>query len=57
MSKLFKTVKKYYNMGLYTKKQVADFVIKGKITKEEYELITGEPYEIQFVKGYMLISH
>lgn len=44
MSKLFKTVKKYYNMGLYTKKQTADFVVKGKITPEEYELITGEPY-------------
>lgn len=31
-------------MGIYSKQQVADFVIKGKITSEEYELITGEPY-------------
>lgn len=44
MSALFKTVKKYYNMGLYTNKQVAVFVEKGKLTAEEYELITGEPY-------------
>lgn len=44
MSKLYKTVKKYYDMGLYSKAQVADFVAKGKITPEEYKLITGDDY-------------
>lgn len=44
MSALFKTVKKYYNMGLYSKEKVADFVAKGKLTPEEYKLITGDNY-------------
>lgn len=44
MSKLYKTVKKYYDMGFYSKEKVAVFVEKEKITAEEYELITGEPY-------------
>ena len=45
MSKLYKTVKQYYDMGFYSKKNVAVFVQKGKITAEEYELITGDPYD------------
>lgn len=45
MSKLFNTVKKYYDMGLYSKSKVADFVVKEKITAEEYKLITGDDYE------------
>lgn len=45
MSKLYKTVKKYYDMGLYTKAQVAKFVEKGQLTPEEYKLITGDDYE------------
>jgi uncharacterized XkdX family phage protein len=44
MSKLYKTVKKYYDMGFYSKEKVAVFVTKGQITAEEYELITGDPY-------------
>lgn len=44
MSKLYKQVKKYYDMGIYNDAQVAVFVQKGKITPEEYELITGQPY-------------
>lgn len=44
MSKLFVKVREYYYAGLYTKKIVGDFVIKGKLTAEEYELITKEPY-------------
>lgn len=44
MSALFEKVKKYYNMHFYTKKMVGDFVIKGKLTAEEYELITKEPW-------------
>lgn len=42
---MFEKVKKYYERGFYTKEQVADFVKKGKLTSEQYELITGEPYK------------
>lgn len=45
MSKLYSKVKKFYDMGLYTNAQVANFVLKGAITAEEYKLITGEDYE------------
>jgi len=45
MSALFNKIKKYYNMGLYTKENVAEFVKKGKLTPEEYKLITGDDYE------------
>jgi uncharacterized XkdX family phage protein len=44
MSRLFETVKKYYTMGAYKKKHVANFVMKGKLTPEEYKLITGDDY-------------
>ena len=44
MSIYYKTVKRYYDKGLYTKDDVAVFVRTGKITKEEYTLITGLPY-------------
>ena len=39
MSVYYKTVK-----SLYTDEDVAVFVRTGKITKEEYTLITGLPY-------------
>lgn len=45
MSAKFETVKKYYDKGLWTKKQVYNAVVKEWITAEEYELITGEVYE------------
>ncbi|MCR5777292.1 MAG: XkdX family protein [Lachnospiraceae bacterium] len=41
---IFDKVKKFYNMHIYKKKHVADFVKKGKLTPEQYELITKEPY-------------
>lgn len=44
MSALYKTVKKYYDMGFYKNEHVALFVEKGKLTAEEYKLITGEDY-------------
>lgn len=44
-SRLFKTVKRYYDNGIYTKEDVARFVVAGKITPEEYKLITGDDYE------------
>ena len=45
MSKKFAKVKRYYDEELWSKRQVHDAVEKGWITAEEYELITGEPYE------------
>lgn len=45
MSRLYKTVKRYYDKGIYSKEDVATFVVAGKITATEYELITGKPYE------------
>ena len=41
---MFAKIKKFYKLGLYTKAQVAQFVVKGVITAEQYEQITGEPY-------------
>ena len=34
-----------YDKGIYDEADVAVFVRAGSITPEEYELITGEPYE------------
>lgn len=45
MSKKFAKVKRYYDEGLWTKAMVANAVVKSWITAEEYEIITGEPYE------------
>lgn len=42
---MFERVKHYYDLGLYTKEQVAMFVHKDKLTAEQYEAITGEAYE------------
>lgn len=44
MSKMYNQIKEWYDQGRWSKKKVADAVIKGKITAEEYELITGEAY-------------
>lgn len=41
----FQKIKKYYESGFWTKAMVRNAVIKGKITPEEYEEITGESYE------------
>lgn len=45
MSKKFTKVKRYYDEGLWSKRQVHDAVEKGWITAEEFEIITGMPYE------------
>lgn len=36
---MFEKVKKFYDMGLYTKAQVLRFVEKGGLTPEQYESI------------------
>lgn len=43
MSKKFNTVKAAYERGTWNKAMVANAVVKGWITAEEYELIVGEP--------------
>lgn len=43
---MFAIVKRYYDKGIYSKENVAKFVLAGKITTEEYQLITGEEYEV-----------
>ena len=45
MSRLHKTVKRYYDKGIYDNENVATFVRAGQLTPEEYEEITGEVYE------------
>ena len=45
MSKKYNTVKAAYDRGSWNKAMVANAVTKGWITAEEYEMITGEPYE------------
>lgn len=42
---MFEKIKLWYQRKIWKKKQVHDAVVKGQITPEEYELITGEPYE------------
>lgn len=41
-SEKFDLVKKYYDIGRWTKKMVHDAVDKGWITEEEYYEIVGE---------------
>ena len=44
MSKKFEMVKEYYQRGVWSKERVHNAV--GRlITAEEYEIITGEPFE------------
>lgn len=41
----FDKIKKYYDSGAWNKTMVRNAVVKGKITAEEYQEITGEQYE------------
>lgn len=41
----YEKVKGYYDGGYWTRKMVDNAVVKGWITAEEYEAITGEAYE------------
>lgn len=38
---MFEKIKKFYDLGLYTKEQVHKFVEKGVITEEQYIEIVG----------------
>lgn len=44
MSDWYEKIKSYYDKGLWSKAMVKNAVVKGKITAEEYKLITGEDY-------------
>lgn len=44
MSKKYRTVKGFYDRGLWSKKRVHDAVVKSWITAEEYKEIIGEEY-------------
>ena len=44
MSKKFKTVKNFYDRGLWSITRVRNAVEKGWITDEEFKEITGEDY-------------
>lgn len=44
MSILVESLKRLYNAGKVTKKQLKDRVKSGVITEDEYEYITGEKY-------------
>ena len=41
---MFENIKKFFNLKLYTKKQIHQFAEKGVITPEQYTAITGEDY-------------
>lgn len=45
MSKKYNTVKKYYDLGMWTISMVKNAVVKGWITAKEFQEITGEAYE------------
>ena len=41
---MFEKLKRFFNMKLYTKKQIHQFAEKDVITPEQYTSITGEKY-------------
>ena len=40
----YELIKRNYERGMWTKPMVAKAVLKGIITAEQYEVITGETY-------------
>jgi uncharacterized XkdX family phage protein len=42
----FKVIFGYYNSGYYKTDQVKVFVLKGKITADQYQQITGLIYNV-----------
>lgn len=41
---MFEKIRKFFDLKLYTKKQIRQFCDKGVITPEQYKQITGEDY-------------
>lgn len=50
MSEKFYKVKDYYDRGLWSIERVQNAVVKGWITAEEFETITG-PYEAGLISS------
>lgn len=42
---MYEQIKYWYEYGLWTKQQVRNAVIKGRIIAEQYQEITNEEYE------------
>lgn len=42
---MFEKIMRFFRLQLYTRAQIAQFVAKGIITAEQYEMITGDKYE------------
>lgn len=40
----FEKIKRFYDYGLWTTEQVREAVVCNKITEQEYQSITNEPY-------------
>lgn len=43
---MFKVVKRYYDIGIYSKEKVKVFVVASKISAEDYKFITGDEYTV-----------
>lgn len=41
---MFEKIRRFFKLGIYTKKQIRAFCDKGVITPAQYEAITGEAY-------------
>ena len=44
MSAYAEKVKGYYELGLWTENRVRNALVKGALTEEEYQQITGKEY-------------
>lgn len=42
---MFEKIKKFFDLKIYTKKQIRQFCDKGVISPEQYQQITGESYK------------
>lgn len=42
---MFKIVKRYFDLGIYSAENVRKFVVTGKITESQYYEITGTEYQ------------
>lgn len=45
MMSWFDKIKRYHAGGLWTENMVKNAVVKGKITEDEYKIITDKDYE------------
>ena len=45
MSKMYEKIKSYYDSDLWNEIRVRNMVLKGIITKEEFEMIVGKKFE------------